>query len=185
MFDYFWDCYFVILLPSFHQFINTKTHLIVCGTLSLFFIEIYWHPKLNKAPKEIKRAQASTKKALFYYLDAYGTHFLILRPVLPYWAIYRRLGYIWESFATKILSLLLFIFATFWATFVGQLQGWKVVFLKKVLTFLAELLWYSQIWREIFQKILTPPPLNFSLTLTLPSRFLARLICVIGSPSLN
>ena len=79
MFDYYWDCYFVILLASFHQFINTKTHLIVCGTLSLFFIEIYWHPKLNKVPKEIKRAQASTKKALFYCRDTYGTHFLILR----------------------------------------------------------------------------------------------------------
>jgi hypothetical protein len=36
--------------------------------------------------------------------------------VLPYWAIYRRLGYICESFATKNLSSLYFIFATYWAT---------------------------------------------------------------------
>jgi hypothetical protein len=36
--------------------------------------------------------------------------------------------------------LLHFIFATFWATFVGQLQDGKMAFFKKVLTFLAELL---------------------------------------------
>jgi len=33
--------------------------------------------------------------------------------VLPYWAIYRRLDYICESLATKKLSLLLFISASY------------------------------------------------------------------------
>jgi hypothetical protein len=47
----------------------------------------------------------------------YELEFIIeLHTVLPYWAIYRRLGYFCESFATEFVSSLHFISATFWAT---------------------------------------------------------------------
>ncbi len=114
---------------------------------------------------------------------------LELQPVLPYWAIYRRLGYIWESFAKKN-CLRYFLYLLYFGL---HFKVEKIAFWKQILILFEQK-------NDIFEKILvtswdfrkseekfhnkfwlppTLPPLwKFSLALTYPLYFWSSLYLI-------